>query len=725
MHFQKSIVSLAATTLCGLAFATTPYSIVDTSGLPHDGETNYSGWINNLSPGGGTAIAEVSFYDPTNQIRDTIAIGRYDLVNKTFTPFSLSAMGITDSTTQWANIYGSTADGKYLFNWGTDCMNSQCFNKTGLLSSDGQTSTWLTAPAQSGYQVESTYIWMTGGSRVIENYAPLSVRYYQGTWGDGSYQSLNKAYVYDIHAGTGEEVAPLNTGEFVDLMWVKSDDGALAYGGSWDPNGNGQSVPIKWTRSGGTSQLFTLPSGATSAGIRDVNTDGSLVIGSIYSPPAAGSNSNYGISDGFIWTSANGLTTIAPASGFDNLGLNKIVSDSKFFGYQYQAGSSGSHEAVVVENGTITNASTYFGVSGYNLDYLSGFSADGSVILAYACPTSGCQGQNGPTMLLLGVPQPDAVSAPANVLNWTEEAPRLANMTATVETATTMTSTLINGAHSNPMRHLLKPNTKAFWVTGDVGTDNHGYRSGDFRLGELNLGYNYGKFQVNYSLGRSQSLQKFDMSGEVKTLGNFVNVEAIIPLQNFANRYLTIGAFNLRGDALTSRGYDNNGTVEVSTGKSAAKATGLRARIDWVDAMNYKGAALAPYADISAIKSSVAGYTEVGGAFPATFEARKDNFVEMRVGTNASMPLKGNVTLKGNVEAAFRNKDSGPSSVVSVANFVNEVVPGNTFKRAWVKAGVGIESTTKKDHKFNVMLNTTTQGPAASAWISANYQVAF
>ena len=55
---------------------------------------------------------------------------------------------------------------------------------------------------------------------------------------------------------------------------------------------------------------------------------------------------------------------------------------------------------------------------------------------------------------------------------------------------------------------------------------------------------------------------------------------------------------------------------------------------------------------------------------------------------------------------------------------ITDAISGQDFRQNWLKGGVGLEAKIGQG-KGSLMLNGTTRGEAASAWLAASYQMAF
>ncbi len=143
------------------------------------------------------------------------------------------------------------------------------------------------------------------------------------------------------------------------------------------------------------------------------------------------------------------------------------------------------------------------------------------------------------------------------------------------------TGLLVNGAHSHPLDHLVATGEKTLWVTGDFGTNDHGGSSGNIGIAEVSGGYNFGRYQLNLSLGQTSNRNDLIYGGSAKENAQFVTAEAIVPISKVTGLYGTFGVYDLWGTTNINRGFLNtNGTVNSSYG--SPNLSGWGAWLAWI-----------------------------------------------------------------------------------------------------------------------------------------------
>ncbi len=293
--------------------------------------------------------------------------------------------------------------------------------------------------------------------------------------------------------------------------------------------------------------------------------------------------------------------------------------------------------------------------------------------------------------------------------------------------ASTNTSTY--GAHSRPLSHLVGENQDTVWVTGDWGRDDHGSRSGNVGLAEINYGHHFGSFQLNGTLGQTWANQSGANNSDLDADGQYLMIEGIFPISKERKVFAVLSALGHKGEADIRRGYVNN--LGVSSASNASPDTdtyGLRARLEWQDATEMLGAKLSPYVDLNYTKTHIESYRETGGTGPLKFDARKDDNTTMRVGFNAERPISGSqLNWVGNIELAH-SFDSTSANISGQSLFAGPVtnfnVSGGKIHNNWVKAGAGVEGVLGQG-KAMLMLNGTTNSGMPNMWVSASYQLLF
>jgi uncharacterized protein YhjY with autotransporter beta-barrel domain len=289
------------------------------------------------------------------------------------------------------------------------------------------------------------------------------------------------------------------------------------------------------------------------------------------------------------------------------------------------------------------------------------------------------------------------------------------------QSAITATNTVLNGAQSRPLDRRVEAGKKTFWVAGDWGTDDHGERDGSLGLAELGLGYNYGLFQINGTVGQTWTRQNTNLNGLVKTKGTYLSAEALVPLTGQWWAAFTVTGH--QGQADLRRAYLNAGVRDTSVGDTDMDTWGLRARAEWDKGLRWGAIEASPYVDLSYAETKMDGYTEVGGGFPARFDARKEKSTELRLGVNLARPWS-TMTVFGTAEVVHRFESHGARSSGEMLGLFAFDLEGVRNQQTWLRTGLGL-SGKLGGGTATATVNLTTKGEAPSAWLGLRWQIAF
>ncbi|MFY0677828.1 MAG: autotransporter domain-containing protein [Neptuniibacter sp.] len=492
--------------------------------------------------------------------------------------------------------------------------------------------------------------------------------------------------------------------------YAVNDDGTVIVGDYHHNPPGSENMAFIWTQASGKTDLGNF--GGDNSFAFDVSADGSIVVGTADTPTET---------HAFKWASGTGLVDLGVLSaGDNNSGASAISRDGKVI-----VGTSGNVDTEIYKAFRWTNAtgmqsivdwleSTGVEVGSVNPTSAGDTNSDGSVIVG---------------VLDELVYEEGAVAfiarAGSGLMSVDDISESLASTSEGIGATLRKSDALINGAHSQPMSRRVPEGKKAFWVAGDLGTDNHKSRDGSFGLAEVGYGYNYGLVQVNVSLGKTYADQNLILNGDVDADGTYVMLEGIVPLKGDHNLFATLGAYGHWGEADIKRGYLNAGLPDFSSASPDTQTWAVRARLDWVDAFQAGGAHFTPYADLSYTDIEMDGYTETGGGFPAMFDQRSEDITELRIGLNGHMPLENTqLDLVGGVEAIHRFDDDGARTSGELVGLFAFDLNGQDYKSTWYKAGIGLQGQLGVG-KASLILNGTTEGEMPNAWLAASYQVQF
>lgn len=599
-----------------------------------------------------------------------------------------------------------------------------------------------------GEQGGNAYFWQNGTLTALPAGGFTNLAGYRVS-GDGSV-----VVGYGVTGGNLRALVWQNGGAPTNLGVIGGDPGSGAFGVSsdgsvvvgWSGVNGGITRAFRWTSGGGMVAL-PLIAGGNSAGAADVSGVGTVVAGT---GTIAG-----GLNRAFRWTLGDAnLTDLGTLAGNTESFGHAISTDGNVVvGESWAPGNIA--QAFRWQGGTMTGLGTLGGTTSQAYDV----SADGAVVVGQSrtaaavdrgfrwtqaggmqtvedwLRSTGVTVAADSTLDARGVNQDGSVVA-GRLASGLAYIARAGSGLITVQDlqdglgigaaangmALRSTRLLIHGVHSDPMLRRVPAGRNVFWTSGDWGLDDHGARNGDLGLAEIGAGHNWGTWQLNAALGQTRAKQALALNSQAKTSGVFLLGEAMRPLGR--DVWNTYSIYRHHGDFELRRGYWNAGLLDQSQARTPAITTGVRARLDWLQAYQAGRVSFSPYTDLLYAVSKLDGYTETGGGFPARFDARREYSTELHLGTNMSRPLSSGNKLVGSLAAVHRfDKDGTRSSgeVIGLTAF-NFQDPKN--KRDWLQARLGVEGPAA-DGKGSLGINITTQGETASVWLAASWVKAF
>lgn len=281
---------------------------------------------------------------------------------------------------------------------------------------------------------------------------------------------------------------------------------------------------------------------------------------------------------------------------------------------------------------------------------------------------------------------------------------------------------VLNGVHGHPLERLAVPHHFTAWVAGDLGLDEHQDRDGHLAVAEFGGGYHTGVVQVNVSLGRT--------AGHHDTLSGFTDFEGTYLMTDLIGSLpgtpltATLTVFQQWGELVSSRGYLNAGTPESSRGCANSRNTGGGVRVDWGDALLWRGLHVTPYTKFTTVSSTLDAFAESGGTFPASFYKHRDTIREQAGGVNFTYDVTKSTALLATLEGVHRFEKKGSSWEGEVTGLSSFSVSGKNYHRDWLRMSFGA-ITPVGPGKLTFSLNATTCGEEASSWFATAYQIHF
>ena len=279
---------------------------------------------------------------------------------------------------------------------------------------------------------------------------------------------------------------------------------------------------------------------------------------------------------------------------------------------------------------------------------------------------------------------------------------------------------VLHGLHGHPLDYRVAPGKEhAMWIGGDWGEDQHGQSDGSLGIAEIGVArvLNPSGAQFGIGLGKSWSDHDTYLGGSQDMRGEYLLGELILPAEALGeNAWMTLTGYYHQADAGLLRAYSTGLATDFSFGETDVDTWAFRARIDWQHAFALRGCEFSPYIDLSFAESQVDGYSEAGGAAPATFQSNRDHSLGARAGVNMLYELSPSMAVTGEVGVCQQLNQSNPAVVgEALGSSFNVMVPKTDEN--WMLGSIGIRAITEVG-TVNLRLNGTTEGGDSAAWVS-------
>jgi outer membrane autotransporter protein len=133
----------------------------------------------------------------------------------------------------------------------------------------------------------------------------------------------------------------------------------------------------------------------------------------------------------------------------------------------------------------------------------------------------------------------------------------------------------------------------------------------------------------------------------------------------------------------------NGSSSSTSSGSTRGDNYGALARFGW--AFQPAGpVTVIPFGEYDVTATHLDGYTETGGAFPATISAMDETGQSTRLGGEWRYAIDRGVSLWSSLDWAHRFGAAAPSISASLTGLFNVSTPAITSGRDWLEAAAGI-----------------------------------
>ena len=466
-----------------------------------------------------------------------------------------------------------------------------------------------------------------------------------------------------------------------------SDDGRTVVGSTDGAEENGESIPDlawRWTEESGFEFLETVPNLGENQETfaRALSNDGKIAVGNTHaaSPSAGSQDKNRALK----WNESS----ITPEVLWNGIATDTNRDGSVIVGVQVADGAEISEGSAVRWTNETGSQSITAWLESYGVPV-------GDVSYQIAFGTS----DDGNTIVLLSVDEDSFVTSIARLADSNGSTPEngvggvitldeelfqsLNGGFAAFNQIRRAPSLTINGSHHRTlMDSAIRPEGFHAWATGDFG--HYDSLDSDQVQGEIGASSDFGisNFRAGMGVGYSDINQDLIFGGSSDVDGEFILGEADYRLPDAPVTFSLLGYYG-NWDADIDRNYLNAGLVNTSRGSTDIDSYALRARVDW-QAYQQDKWTLTPRASFTWSHTSVDGYTETGGGFPATFNSQSDNQKEVRIGLDTDYEVSECLTLRAIAEYIYTWDDSprltGAINGVTPFNFTGSDFSGSEFR---------------------------------------------
>lgn len=140
-------------------------------------------------------------------------------------------------------------------------------------------------------------------------------------------------------------------------------------------------------------------------------------------------------------------------------------------------------------------------------------------------------------------------------------------------------------------------------------------------------------------------------------------------------------------DITSDRNYINGAAIDSSSGETSGMTYSGGLKIGYEIPVHDR-AKIMPYIEGNASYTTIDGYTERGGGFPAIIGDRDDTYLSSHLGMEISHDVSTGLTIRGHGAWGHRYSDEG--GIIATSAGLTQYVPDNAAGSDWVEAGIGI-----------------------------------
>lgn len=283
----------------------------------------------------------------------------------------------------------------------------------------------------------------------------------------------------------------------------------------------------------------------------------------------------------------------------------------------------------------------------------------------------------------------------------------------------------LNGAHHRVLMDFpTQPSGICGWTNGDLAHYDDGRDTG-VALAEAGLCGDLADGTVRIGLGGGlmHSTQDLMNDGSAELDGRYLVGELDWQPDGLPVIFSLTGLYG-GSDAEIRRAYSNGATMAYSEGETDLVSGTLRLRADWKDAFRLGTTSFSPYVSYAVSRTTVDGYTETGGSFPATFDEQVVDSGEVRLGLASRTELTSAVALRGTLELVHGAGDA-PLASGQVIGLHGFSYGGGSYSETWVRVGADLDVKVTESALLSLSMHAATEGLDAQISGAARLQVLF
>jgi probable HAF family extracellular repeat protein len=425
--------------------------------------------------------------------------------------------------------------------------------------------------------------------------------------------------------------------------------------------------------------------------------------------------------------SADGTVLVGQAGGSGMMMYAKFSEESGI-AYRWSEGSGLQSVADWVdENGGATP-------SGYKLTNATGVSADGTVVLGIGQYENEFS-EDGPTDIELKSMYDESTQtfwlARGNgFLSDTAAFDRsvIQAGSASLSTALAATNLALEGAHHRTLLNMgIKVGSTGWfaWSTADAAKND--YTDTTSYLAETGIGRDIGDYRIGIAVGTTKSQQDWDLGGNAEFNGDYVLAEIAraFPIAGGSSIEASLLGYYATFDTELNRAYASGAGTDISTGRPDLQSAAIKARLDWVNAKTLGNVTLSPYAALTMTNAKVDGYTETGGAFPATYGDASSDGGDLRIGSAFTFETSNMISVRLGAEAVHQFQSDGQAVNGGVAGLYSFNLAGEERKSNWARVTLDADYALSPVSTLTGGLSMSTQGSQPTVGLTVGLRAAF